>query len=141
MPKRILVVEDEPDILEVLRARFEAAGFEVEAATDGLTALNRARTISPDLIVLDLMLPGIDGFSICAMLKRDQQYSRIPILILSARSQPNDVNTGLGLGADAYLTKPFRAEELLEKVNDLLGAGPEVDKETNEQLATPKTTG
>ncbi|MEO0080458.1 MAG: response regulator [candidate division WOR-3 bacterium] len=117
---RILVVDDEPDIRLVVQARLETAGYEVETAVDGLEALNRIRSRPFDLVVLDLMLPKIDGFAVCAMLKRDQRFSNLPIIILSARSQPQDMKTGTALGADAYLTKPFQPAELLKKIDELL---------------------
>jgi DNA-binding response OmpR family regulator len=120
MSPRVLIVDDEPDIRLVLEARLQTAGFAVESADDGMQALSRIRANPPDLIVLDLMLPGIDGFGVCAMVKRDQRYSHIPVIMLTARSQPNDRRTGESLGADAYMSKPFRADELLAKVHELL---------------------
>ena len=128
MPARLLVVDDEEDIRAVLQARLEAAGFEVNTASDGLEALSRVRESAPDLIVLDLMLPGMDGFSVCAMLKHDQQFARIPILILSARSQASDRDTGMKLGADAYLTKPFATAELIECIRNLLNGRRKKDE-------------
>ncbi len=122
--RTILVVDDEPDIQMVLSARLEAAGYRVETSGTGLEALNRIRSNPPDLVILDLMLPGMDGFAVCAMLKRDQRYRHIPIIILSARSQPQDRQTGKDLGADAYLTKPFQPQELLGTVSRLLQPNP-----------------
>ncbi len=127
--KTILVVDDEPDIRLVLQARLEAAGYNVETAATGLEALNRIRTQPPDLVILDLMLPGMDGFAVCALLKRDQRFSRIPIIILSARSQPQDKKTGTDLGADAYLTKPFQSKELLETITRLLAVRTNAETE------------
>jgi DNA-binding response OmpR family regulator len=146
--KRILVVDDEEDIRTVLCARLEAAGYETTVATNGLGALSRARDWRPDLIILDLMLPGIDGFSVCAMLKRDQRFTRTPIIILSARCLPQDKETGLSLGADRYLRKPFTATELLDEVKTLLaepGAGngnrrsKAANRECNEPIKTPQS--
>ncbi len=117
---RILVVDDEPDIRAVLCARLQAAGYAVEVARNGLEALARVRSQRPDLVILDLMLPGADGFSVCAMLKRDQRFADIPVIILSARNKPADQQNAAALGADAYLTKPFRPEELLGYVASLL---------------------
>lgn len=119
--KTVLVVDDEPDIRLILQARLEAAGYRVETASNGLEALNRIRTQPPDLVILDLMLPGMDGFAVCAMLKRDQRFSHIPIVILSARSQAQDKKTGTSLGADAYITKPFQPQELLSTIEQLIG--------------------
>lgn len=118
--KTVLVVDDEPDIRLILQARLEAAGYRVETAGNGLEALNRIRTQPPDLVILDLMLPGMDGFAVCAMLKRDQRFSHIPIVILSARSQAQDKKTGASLGADAYITKPFQPQELLSTIEQLI---------------------
>jgi DNA-binding response OmpR family regulator len=132
---RILVVDDEPDIRLVLEARLQTAGFAVETADDGLQALSRIRSNPPDLVVLDLMLPGIDGFGVCAMVKRDQRFNRLPIIMLTARSQPNDRSTGEAMGADAYMTKPFRADELLAKIRELLNAALTID----ERIPTPET--
>lgn len=120
MKKRILAVDDEPMVLTVIRKRLEFAGFEVITAEDGMEGLRLARTEQPDLIVLDLILPGINGYQICGMLKRDQNLKRIPILMLSARSQEHDVSEGLRLGADAYMTKPYETEEFMAQVQTLL---------------------
>jgi len=116
----ILVVEDEPDIRLVVKARLETAGYRVETAADGLEALNRVRAGPPDLMVLDLMLPGMDGFGVCAMVKRDQRFSHIPVIILSARTRPQDRTTGTNLGAEAYVAKPFQPAQLLSEVRRLL---------------------
>lgn len=118
--KTILVVDDEPDIRLILKARLEAAGYRVETAGNGLEALNCIRSQPPDLVILDLMLPGMDGYAVCAMLKRDRRFSHIPIIILSARSQAQDRKTGVALGADAYLTKPFQPQELLATIEQLI---------------------
>jgi two-component system response regulator MprA len=116
----VLVVDDEEDIRMVLQARLETAGYEVRTAINGMEALDQIRSSPPDLVILDVMLPGIDGFGVCAMIKRDQRYSRIPVILLTARSQPQDRATGAALGADAHLLKPFRADELLAEVRRLL---------------------
>ncbi|MFQ5458277.1 MAG: response regulator transcription factor [Myxococcota bacterium] len=118
--KRILSIEDEPAIQLTLRARLEACGYEVLSATDGETGLHMAREEKPDLILLDLMLPKRDGYSVCRLLKFDQRYSQIPILMLTARGQAKDRETGMKTGADAYLTKPFDSEELMSTVRRLL---------------------
>jgi len=116
----ILIVDDEEDIRAVLSARLEAAGFHVGTVGNGMEALNRIRSETPNLIILDVMLPGVDGFGVCAMVKRDQRFNRIPIIILTARTQAQDRHTSFALGADAYMTKPFRADELLGKIRELL---------------------
>ncbi|HDR00047.1 MAG TPA: response regulator [candidate division WOR-3 bacterium] len=135
----VLVVDDEEDIRFVIKARLEAAGFRVVTAATGLEGLTQARRLRPGLVLLDLMLPGIDGFSVCAMLKRDRQFSKMPVIILSARSQDKDFETGISLGADAYLTKPFSGPELIGKVRELLSAredGRPEDSLENEREAS-----
>jgi DNA-binding response OmpR family regulator len=122
--RTILVVDDEADIRLVLEARLAAAGFRVQTAVNGREALGRIRLDPPDLVVLDLMLPGIDGFGICGILKRDQRFSSIPVVMLTARSESKDRKLSAKLGADLYLTKPFKPAELVEHVRDLLEPKP-----------------
>ena len=119
--KKILVVDDEPDIVNMLKMRLEASGYEVIIAGDGNTAYNKAKSDSPDLIILDLMLPNMDGYQVCGLLKKDTRYAKIPIIIFTARAQKSDQDLGLEVGANAYITKPFEAKELLEKIKSLLG--------------------
>jgi len=121
MGKKILVVDDETDILETVKMRLEANGYNVLTATNGNEGYKKAKTESPDLIILDLMLPGLDGFQICRLLKFDENYQHIPIIMLTARSQEEDKMWGEKVGADYYLTKPFKSQELLEKVKEFLG--------------------
>ena len=118
--KKILLVEDEKDMVYAVSLRLEAAGYEVITAVDGQEALNKARHEKPDLIVLDLMLPKIDGYKVCRMLKYDEKYKRIPIIMFSARAQESDKKLGSEVGADAYITKPFEPKVLLAKISDLL---------------------
>jgi DNA-binding response OmpR family regulator len=120
MAKRILVVDDEVRVVLVIQKRLESAGYVVITAHDGYEGLKKARAESPDLIVLDLIMPNLNGYQICAMLKRDRMYRHIPILMLSARSQERDIQDGLLAGAEAYMTKPFDHNELLTKIADLL---------------------
>ncbi|MEO0114508.1 MAG: response regulator [candidate division WOR-3 bacterium] len=117
---RILVVDDEEDIRLLIKRRLEQAGYEVVTASTGHEGLEKARREPVDLIVLDLMLPGIDGYQICGILKHDRRYMKIPILILTARAQLKDYELGMKVGADAYLTKPFDHESLLAKISELL---------------------
>ena len=117
MKSRVLVVEDDGNLSTLLRENLSFEGFDVRVVADGLLAVEEARTFLPDLVVLDLMLPGRDGFELCAMLRRN---GRTPILIVSARSQKNDKVRGLNLGADDYLVKPFELEEFLARVNAIL---------------------
>ncbi|MDN5344147.1 MAG: two-component system, OmpR family, alkaline phosphatase synthesis response regulator PhoP [Clostridia bacterium] len=113
---RILVVDDEVTIQELVRYNLEKSGFEVLVAGDGPTALQRIEKEPPDLIILDLMLPGIDGLEICRRLKSDRATASIPVIILSAKNDELDKVLGLELGADDYVTKPFSPRELLARV-------------------------
>jgi two-component system, OmpR family, alkaline phosphatase synthesis response regulator PhoP len=121
MGKKILLVDDEVDIVSMIQLRLEASGYEVIVASDGNQAYSMAKSASPDLIILDLMLPGMDGYQVCRLLKFDQNYKNIPIIMLTAKSQQEDKDWGQKVGADAYLTKPFKQEELLSKMKELLG--------------------
>lgn len=117
---RILVVDDEADIRLVVERRLTLKGYEVITAATGYEGLNKARSESPDLIVLDLMLPGIDGNQICAILKRDLRYKDTPIIILSAKSQARDIDISMQCGADAYVSKPFDHQVLIAQIESLL---------------------
>ncbi len=118
--RRILVVDDEPDFLMAIKAMLEANNFTVLVATDGQEGLNLARGQKPDLIVLDLMLPKMDGYKVCRFLKFDEKYRMIPIIMLTARGQNEDRQLGKDMGADCYIVKSERPETLLEKINELL---------------------
>jgi DNA-binding response OmpR family regulator len=120
MASRILVVEDEPDILEVVLYNLKQAGFEVDAAEDGESALSRARERHPDLVLLDLMLPGIDGLVVCKQLKQDDATRGIPIIMLTARAEEVDRIVGFELGADDYVVKPFSPRELVLRIRAIL---------------------
>lgn len=114
---RLLVVEDEPNIRELLATSLRFAGFEVHVAADGATALRQAAEHSPDLVVLDVMLPGIDGLEVC---RRIQAERAVPVLMLTARDDETDMLVGLGVGADDYMTKPFSMRELVARSKALL---------------------
>jgi two-component system phosphate regulon response regulator PhoB len=117
MPKeRILVIEDEEDILELVRFNLVKEGYQVAGALTGEDALKKARTEMFDLIVLDLMLPGIDGLDVAKKLKSDQKTGQVPILMLTAKGEEADIVTGLELGADDYVTKPFSPRVLVARV-------------------------
>ena len=118
--KKILIVDDEADLVEMLTLRLEANDYEVAAAYDGQDGLDQARRLKPDLIILDLMLPKLDGYKVCRMLKFDEKYKQIPIILFTARAQEADVNLGKEVGADAYLAKPFEPKILLDKIVELL---------------------
>ncbi len=118
--EKVLIVDDEVDLVETLSFRLEAAGYTALAAHDGLEGLNKARADKPDLIILDVMMPKMDGYQVCRLLKFDQKLKTIPIIMLTARGQEQDKQTGNQVGADAYMTKPFDSKQLLAKVEELL---------------------
>lgn len=120
MARSILVVDDEAILLETIAYNLEQAGYRVVTAADGLSALEAARNETPDLVILDIMLPGMDGFEVCRELRRDQATATTPILILTAKGDEIDKVVGLELGADDYVTKPFGRRELLARVRALL---------------------
>jgi two-component system phosphate regulon response regulator PhoB len=124
MPKKnILVVDDEEDILELVRYNVEKNGYSVTTAATGEEALDKARAKLPDLVVLDLMLPGVDGLEVCKILKNDPKTSHIPVIMLSAKGEEADVVTGLELGADDYVTKPFSPRILSARIKVVLRRG------------------
>jgi two-component system, OmpR family, alkaline phosphatase synthesis response regulator PhoP len=116
----ILVVEDEEDVVELLRYNLARNGYRVEAVTNGPDAVSRAGTLGPDLILLDLMLPGMDGLEVCRTLKKDGRTERIPIIMVTAKGDEADVVAGLEMGADDYVTKPFSPRVLLARVKAVL---------------------
>jgi two-component system OmpR family response regulator len=145
MPEaRLLVVDDEPNIVELLSASLRFAGFEVATAASGLEAVGLARTFRPDLLVLDVMMPGLDGFGVVRRLR--QEGDRTPVLFLTAKDATEDKVQGLTLGGDDYVTKPFSLEEVVARIRAVLrrtsGAGPssshlvfadiELDEDTHE---------
>jgi two-component system OmpR family response regulator len=117
--KTILIVEDDDSLRELVQSRLEKEGFEVVTAADGFQAVVTGRQAQLDLVILDLILPKMDGYSVCQLLKSGG-LAKTPIIILSARSSPEDVRRGLDMGASAYLTKPYDAAVLLDKVRELL---------------------
>jgi two-component system phosphate regulon response regulator PhoB len=125
MPKTlILIVEDDPDIMQLLTYNLQAANFEVVSATDGNNALTMARQYVPHLVILDLMIPGINGFEVCKELKRGADTQKIPIIILTARGDEVDRVVGLELGADDYVVKPFSPRELMLRIGAVLRRTP-----------------
>lgn len=119
---RILAVDDEPELTELVRYHLTRVGYEVTTAANGWEAIGHVRANRPDIILLDLMLPDLDGFGVCEILRRDPVTATIPIVIVSAWSSPDSRNLGLELGALDYLTKPFSPHELVERVNRLIHA-------------------
>src|SRR5918997_1689032 len=114
---RVLVVDDEPVLVDTIRYNLRREGYDVQVANDGNEALKLAQAASPDLVVLDLMLPGIDGLGVCRQLRRE---STVPILMLTAKDDEVDKIVGLEVGADDYMTKPFSMRELLARVRAML---------------------
>ncbi len=121
--KKILVVEDEKEMLESFKIRLENEGFEVLTAGDGEEGLRLAREANPDLVMLDLILPKLNGYKICRMLKYDKRFRHIPVIILTAKAEESDRELGLTVGADVYITKPFEWEEIHKKIKELLLKG------------------
>lgn len=117
---RILVIDDELDLIELVRYNLEKEGFTVQSAQDGESGLARAIRELPDLIVVDLMLPGVDGLDVCRSLRFDKRTARIPIIMLTAKSEESDRILGLELGADDYVTKPFSPRELVARIKAVL---------------------
>jgi len=132
---RILIVEDEAALAETLAYNIREEGHEVVLASDGLQGLDLARAQHPDLVILDLMLPKMDGFKVCRLLKFDERFKRIPIIIFSARSQQEDVALARETGAECYMVKPFDGSALLERIKELIAdsaPGPSVTQKNQE---------
>lgn len=127
--EKILVVDDEEDLLKLLSYNLVNSGYRVDCVTTGEDALDKARNYPPDLILLDLMLPGIDGLDLCRILKNDSRTSRIPIIMLTAKGEEADIVVGLELGAEDYITKPFSPRILTARIKAVLRRGREVEKE------------
>lgn len=121
-PRRVLVVDDDATIRQVLRLNFEAEGYDVHVATGGEEAKEMARAIHPDIVVLDVMMPGTDGYSVLRSLRSSPQTDDIPVMLLSARASDDEVFQGWQSGADCYVTKPFELEEVLRIVADIVAA-------------------
>jgi DNA-binding response OmpR family regulator len=129
---KILVVDDEPDALELIEFNLKAAGYDVVTAADGNEALKKARLVAPDLILLDLMLPEIDGLEVCKILRRDASTAAIPIIMLTAKAAEIDRILGLELGADDYVTKPFSPRELGLRIKNLMRRTQSDDENNND---------
>jgi DNA-binding response OmpR family regulator len=118
--KKILVVEDDPDLVELLSFNLRASGFAVGTAMDGVDALKKARSTIPDLILLDLMLPELDGLAVCEILRREPATAGIPIVIVTALSSQFTRLAGMEAGANDFITKPFRLKQLISRVQELV---------------------
>ncbi len=119
-PTRILVADDDPSILRLLQLNFELEGYEVATASDGEEALAQARASSPDVIVLDVMMPGLDGWEVCRRLKEDEALRDVPVVLLTALGQERERRHGLAMGASEYVQKPFDPDQLVNVVKGTL---------------------
>ncbi|MCX5700474.1 MAG: response regulator, partial [Candidatus Omnitrophica bacterium] len=128
MKETILIIEDEKDIVKMLDYNLKKEGFKTLIAHDGEDAIDAAITKLPDLILLDLMLPGLDGLEVCKSLKAERKTASIPVIMLTAKAQESDKVVGLELGADDYVTKPFSPRELIARIKAVLRRGKEKDK-------------
>jgi len=122
--EKIVVIEDEADILEVLQYNLKREGYMVVASRDGEAGLDSIRRENPDLVLLDLMLPGLDGLEVCKRLQSDPTTAAVPVIMVTAKGEESDVVSGLQIGADDYVTKPFSPKELLARVKAVLRRGP-----------------
>src|SRR4051812_22347633 len=120
MTKKVLIVEDEHDLIRLIKYNLEKEGFRVSSVTDGSLVMAEIRREEPDLVMLDLMLPGMDGLEICRQVRRHDKYAGIPVLMLTARGGEADRVVGLELGANDYVTKPFSMRELIARIRALL---------------------
>ncbi|MDA1142723.1 MAG: response regulator transcription factor [Planctomycetota bacterium] len=121
--EKVVVIEDDPDILEVMNYNLSREGYRVTCEQDGLEGMQRIRKENPDLVLLDLMLPGIEGTEVCRLLKLDPVTRAIPIIMVTAKGEESDIVLGLGLGADDYVCKPFSPKELIARVKAVLRRG------------------
>ncbi len=128
MKEKILIVEDEKDIIKMLEYNLKKEGYRILSARDGEDALDLAIKELPDLVILDLMLPGMDGLEVCKELKKEMKTAPIPVIMLTAKSQESDKVLGLELGADDYITKPFSPRELIARIKAVLRRTKEKDK-------------
>jgi len=120
MPDKILIVDDEPNIVIPIQFLMEQNGFTVATAYNGSEALEKVKTFKPDLIILDIMLPGMDGFEICQRIRENSDWSRIKIIIVTAMGREANMAKGIALGADAYIIKPFSNTHIVRQVQSLL---------------------
>jgi DNA-binding response OmpR family regulator len=133
MAKKILVVDDEPSIVSLLKARLEDSQYEVITAKDGQEALDKTSQEKPDLIILDIMLPKIDGYTVASMLKSDENTRDIPIVMLTARNLAQDIKAGMESGAVSYVQKPFNSDVLLGMIPTLINRKKRKEKERREE--------
>ncbi len=120
MKNKILIVEDDHSTVELLKVTLELEGYEIAIAYDGIDALRKVEREKPDLIVLDVMIPGVDGFEVCQLLKHNLKFMNIPIIMVTAKVRKEDRTTGLEKGADDYITKPFEPSTLVDRIKKFL---------------------
>ena len=138
--RKIIVVEDEPDIVEVISYNLKREGYNVLAVDRGDESINLIRKQSPSLIILDLMLPGMDGLSVCRQLKSDPIVKDIPVIMISAKGEESDIVIGLEMGADDYLTKPFSPRELVARVKAVSRRGQFEESQSKERIVLQNLT-
>ncbi len=136
MKKKILIADDNPDNVELLRKRLNTQGYETAAAFDGEEALQAIGKESPDLLILDVMMPKMDGYEVLRRLKQDEEYRNIPVILLTAKKDIPDKLKGLDIGADDYITKPFNPQELLARVKSLLTLREEQERKSHDERLT-----
>jgi DNA-binding response OmpR family regulator len=136
-PATVLVVDDDPVILKLLEVNFEMEGFEVVRAADGFEGLERARAVRPDIVVLDVMMPRMTGYEVARALRDDAETAHIPIIFVTARAQSSDVERGMELGVDDYITKPFDPLDLIDRVNSLLARNEPAEAPEPEAVEAP----
>lgn len=117
---KIMVVDDEPDIVKLVKISLEMANYEVIEAFSGIEALQKTKEIVPDLFLLDIMMPDMNGYEVCKKLKADERTKHVPVVMLTAKGQKGDAEQGLKVGADDYIIKPFDPYELGEQINEIL---------------------
>ena len=130
---RIVVIEDETDIRELVEHNLVGEGYQVQTAVDGKQALQLIRKTLPDLVLLDLMIPELDGIEVCRTLKGDTTTAHIPVIMVTAKGEESDIVLGLGIGADDYLTKPFSPKELLARIKAVLRRGQQDEEKKNQE--------
>lgn len=118
--KKILIVEDEESLLKLESILLTSKGYSVTGVADGVSALEQVVLIKPDLIVLDIMLPGMDGFEVCRIIKQNPETANIPVMMLTAKKSSQDCERGMAAGASAYVTKPFKSAKIIEIIQELL---------------------
>ena len=124
MSKTVLIADDEPNIVAAIEFLLKQRGYEVQTARDGGEALRAIERIVPDLIVLDVMMPQTSGYEVCQAIRRRPEWRHIKVVMLSAKGRDAEVNKGMAMGADVYVTKPFSTRELMAKIDALLGTAP-----------------